>query len=151
MPGHASASLSSVNGSSAYAAITALADSFFAANGNSHLPPRDLKLMGAAACGVGITMAQIQAAGLLRVAYPHITPVQGALTTATDMPRVCDFTSRPIALTAGEGITVAVRNGGAASTLAMLFTSFDLQVLPHGEGFIIRYSITGGAAATANT
>jgi hypothetical protein len=40
MPVHAAAYYASVNGSAAYAALTALNDPFFSVSGTTHTPPR---------------------------------------------------------------------------------------------------------------
>lgn len=75
----------------------------------------------------------------------------GALTTATGITRVCDYSQRPPLVTAGEGVSVGIMNGGAASTLALLLFGYDLKAPPPGQSFWLRYSVTAGAAATANT
>jgi hypothetical protein len=143
MPVHTSALYASVNGSSAYAALTALTDSFFSVGANSLTPPRDCRVLAAAAGGSGLTKARIEAPGLLRVAYPGITPLNNATTTGASKPRVANFTNRPFLLTGGEAVSLTVQKGGAAATMGLLVVGFDLVPIPPGEAFWLRYSKTG--------
>ena len=46
MPVHLSACYSSVDGSAAYAALTALNDPFFSVSTTTLTPPRDVKVLG---------------------------------------------------------------------------------------------------------
>lgn len=143
--------LSSVNGSSDYANVTPLADAYCAVSGSGVILPRDALLLAAAAGGSGILRAHVQAACLNRLAPPMINPCNAAVTTATGMPRVCDYSRRPPKLNAGESISVGIMNGGAASTFAALIVGYDLQGVPPGEAIPLRYYVTGAAAATANS
>lgn len=148
MPVHAAAYLATVNAAS-YTQLTALSDPFFQVSGTAMRPPRDVRVLGAGAGGSGLTHGRLEAAGLLRVAYPGVVPLNGAVTVAAGLPRVMDNTDRPLMLTGGEDVYFAVKNGGAAATFGLLLVGFDVPAVPSGESFWLRYS-KSGITATAN-
>ena len=146
---HLVAYLETLDASSGYTGIAALADTYCVANGTSSLIPRDAMLLAAYLGGAGLLRGRVQAPSLLRVAYPHLTPFQATIATATGLSRVTDFSRRPPRLVGGEGVSVAVENGGAVATLALLLLGFDMQPAPPGEAFLLRY-MASGILASAN-
>jgi hypothetical protein len=67
-------------------------------------------------------------------------PLQSGLTTGIGQSHACDYSDRPPLLTAGEAVTIAVQNAGAAATMGLLVLGFDPAPVPPGQSFWLRYS-----------
>lgn len=146
MAQHVLVAASTVDGSTAYAALTALVDSLCASSGTNYVAPRRLLLKGAAAGGLGMTRARAMSPSMLKVAYAQIRPLSAAAVGPSDV--VCDMSQRPIVIEPGENLSVAIQNGAANAAYGALFLALDDEPVPAGEAFWIRYSITAAAAAT---
>jgi hypothetical protein len=144
---HLAAYTFSVGGSST-ATLTPVPDNYLPASTNGFLMPSDMSMVAAYAQHSLLSTAQVQAPSLLRTAFPFIRPVSivtPAAGTPTD-PNVQNLISHPPRLRATENVSIEVTTsaGPADQAYTLLWLCDQLERVPPGEKFVIRFTTTSG-------
>lgn len=154
MAHHVIAFRKNITTADAYTALTAVSDEVFAtASATGVFVPAGMRLVAAFAgtvFGSGTWgRARLNAASLLRVAQPFITPLQASL--GYDNPNMQLLTDRPLLFPSSEviGVDAALDSvATSADTAALLFFNDQFAPVPPGDGFWIRAAASSFTATT---
>lgn len=137
----------------AYDALTAVSDEVFAtASATGVFVPAGMRLVaafGGIVTGGTWGRARLNAASLLRVAQPFITPLQSSV--GSDNPNMQLLTDRPLLFPSSEviGVDAALASvPTSADTCALLFFNDQMAPVPPGDGFWIRAEASSVTAST---
>lgn len=127
--------------------LSPVVDTCLPSTARGFLMPSPLKIVAAAAGGVALLRARINAPSLLRLGYPFIRPANlGA--SGLEGPNVMNLTQKPLTLPASEELSVEAAVSEAGQVAAYLWLCDEITPVPPGEPFCMRFSFTGARSPT---